>query len=361
MRAAARRRRGSRPFGKLPLMSETTDNVVIERPEPRALACRTSSPRSRRCCAGIGWSKDSSSTSGSPGPDRELTESAVYKRSKEALQRTLDRLHPADIAYILEALPLDERLYIWDLVNAERDGDILLEVSDAVRESLISSMDTEELVAATETLEADEIAELAPDLPQEVMDDVFQSLPVEEREQLRAAMSFDDDMVGALMDFEDVTVRPDVTLEVVLRYLRRFDELPSQTDQLFVVDRDEVLLGVLPVNRLLVTDPDVTVGEVMQRAGASSCCSTKRPTRRRARSSATTSSRRRSSTPTTGSSAGSPSTRSSTSCASADRRRCSRRPACARRRMSSRRCGRRSRTAGRGSRSTWSPRSSPRA
>jgi magnesium transporter len=125
-------------------------------------------------------------------------------------------------------------------------------------------MDTEELVAAAETLEADEIAELAPDLPQEVMDDVFQSLPVEEREQLRAAMSFDDDMVGALMDFEDVTVRPDVSLEVVLRYLRRFDELPSQTDQLFVVDREETLLGVLPVNRLLVTDPTMTVGEVMQ-------------------------------------------------------------------------------------------------
>ena len=118
-----------------------------------------------------------------------------------------------------------------------------------MRESLIASMDTEELVAATETLEADEIADLAPDLPQEVMDDVFQSLPVEEREQLRAAMSFDEDMVGALMDFEDVTVREDVTLEVVLRYLRRFDELPSQTDQLFVVDRDETLLGVLPVNR----------------------------------------------------------------------------------------------------------------
>jgi magnesium transporter len=96
------------------------------------------------------------------------------------------------------------------------------------------------------------------------MDDVFQSLPIEEREQLRAAMSFEDDMVGALMDFEDVTVRPDVTLEVVLRYLRRRDELPSQTDQLFVVDRDERLLGVLPLNKLLVTDPDVTVEAVMQ-------------------------------------------------------------------------------------------------
>ncbi len=197
------------------------------------------------------------------GGQGDLVDSAVYRENKAELQRRLDRLHPADIAYILEALPRDERLYIWDLVKAERDGDILLEVSDAVRESLISSMDTEELVAATESLDADEIAELAPDLPQEVMDDVFQSLSVEEREQLRAAMSFEEDMVGALMDFDDVSVRPDVTLEVVLRYLRRFDELPSQTDQLFVVDRGEHLLGVLPVNKLLVTDPDATVQQVM--------------------------------------------------------------------------------------------------
>ena len=200
-----------------------------------------------------------------PGADRsDLVESLVFKQDKAVLQHKLDTLHPADIAYILEALPLDERLYIWDLVKADRDGDILLEVSDAVRESLISSMDTDELVAATGTLETDEIAELAPDLPQEVIDDVFQSLPVEEREQLRAAMSFEDDMVGALMDFEDVSVRPDVTLEVVLRYLRRFDELPSQTDQLFVVDRKETLLGVLPVGKLLVNDPDRTVAEVME-------------------------------------------------------------------------------------------------
>jgi magnesium transporter len=193
-----------------------------------------------------------------------LGHSVVARQNKAELERTLARLHPADIAYVLEALPLDERLYLWDLVKADRDGEILVEASDAVRESLISSMDTDELVAATEVLDAEEIAELAPDLPQEVMDDVFQHLAVEEREQLRAAMSFDEDMVGAWMDFDDVQVRPDVTLEVVLRYLRRFDELPSQTDQLFVVDRDERLLGVLPLNRLIVSEPDAEVAAVMQ-------------------------------------------------------------------------------------------------
>ena len=247
-------------------MSEVQENAEIERPEARAslqdeLAEVTALLRRHRLVEGLVHDQQEHLAG---GQSLELADSVVYRRNKTALQRKLDRLHPADIAFILEALPLDERLYIWDLVRASRDGEILIEVSDAVRESLISSMDTEELVAAAETLEADEIAELAPDLPQEVMDDVFQSLPIEEREQLRAAMSFDDDMVGALMDFEDVTVRPDVSLEVVLRYLRRFDELPSQTDQLFVVDREETLLGVLPVNRLLVTDPTMTVGEVMQ-------------------------------------------------------------------------------------------------
>ena len=182
-----------------------------------------------------------------------------------AMRVKLDGLHPADVALILEALPLDERLIVWDLVKAERDGEILLEVSDAVRDSLIASMGSEELVAATEQLDADEIADLAPDLPRDVIDDVYDSLPVEEREQLREAMSYDEDSVGALMDFEMVAVRGDVTLEVALRYLRRLDELPDHTDQLFVLDREERLVGALPINRLIVNDPDLLVSSLMIR------------------------------------------------------------------------------------------------
>ncbi|MDB5863746.1 MAG: Mg2+ transporter MgtE [Betaproteobacteria bacterium] len=198
-------------------------------------------------------------------PPRERVEDLLHKRDLERLQRELDRLHPADVAYILEALPLDERLIMWDLVKADRDGDILLEVSDAVRETLIASMDEHELVAATEQLDTDEIADLAPDLPREVIQDVFKALSVEEREQLRAAMSYPEDSVGALMDFDMVEVREDVTLEVVLRYLRRLDEMPDHTDQLFVVDRDAQLKGLLPVNRILVSLPETLVSNVMVR------------------------------------------------------------------------------------------------
>jgi magnesium transporter len=248
-------------------MSDPVEAVAAERGKPRerverALADITALLRRHRLVEGL-LQEQAADALGAEAAT-EYSESAVTARTRAELVRTLDRLHAADIAHVLEALPLDERLYIWDLVRASRDGEILLEVSEPVRESLIRSMDTDELVAATETLEADEIAELARDLPQEVIDDLFQSLPVEEREQLRAAMSFDDDMVGALMDFDDVHVRPDVTLEVVLRYLRRFDELPPQTDQVFVVDRDETLQGVLPLNRLIVSDPETLVADVMQ-------------------------------------------------------------------------------------------------
>jgi magnesium transporter len=183
---------------------------------------------------------------------------------RHTLRQKLDKMHPADVAYILEALPLEERLLVWDLVKAERDGEILLEVSDAVRETLIESMARHELVAAAETLDTDELADLAPDLPQDVIADVFQALPSEEREQLRAAMSYPEDTVGALMDFDMVSVREDVSLEVVLRYLRRFDELPEHTDKIFVVDRDERLQGVLTLESLLIHDPETAVRQVMK-------------------------------------------------------------------------------------------------
>jgi magnesium transporter len=188
---------------------------------------------------------------------------AIPEAQLDALRARLEALHPADVAYVLEALPLEERLIVWDLVKAEHDGNILLEVSDAVRETLIESMDSEELVAATEQLDTDEIADLAPDLPEGVLEDVFQSLSAEEREQLRAAMSYPEDSVGALMAFDMVSVREDVTLEVVTRYLRRLDELPDHTDQVFVVDRNQRLTGALPISRLIVTDLDVTVSAAM--------------------------------------------------------------------------------------------------
>ncbi len=196
-------------------------------------------------------------------PKHELVESIVHKQNQSKLQNMLDSLHPADVAHILEALPLDDRLYLWDLVKADRDGDILLEVSDAVRQTLIADMDSQELLAAAEQLDTDELADLAPDLPKDVLQDLMESLDSLKRERLQSALSYPEDTVGALMDFDIVTIREDITLEVAHRYLRRLGTLPDHTDKLFVVDRHDIIKGVLPLSLMLVNDLDAEVDHVM--------------------------------------------------------------------------------------------------
>ena len=197
------------------------------------------------------------------GPRQDLVENLVHKQNLAELQRKLEALHPADIAYILEALPLDERRLVWDLVDAEHNGEILLEVSDSVRESLIQAMDKAELLAAAESLDTDEIADIAADLPHDVITELLTTLDTQKRAHLQSALAYPEDTVGALMDFEMVTIRADVTLEVALRYLRRLGDLPDHLDKLFVVDHDDAIIGVLPLKRLLTTDPEVSVAAVM--------------------------------------------------------------------------------------------------
>lgn len=197
------------------------------------------------------------------GEHQDIVESLVHRQHLAELQGEIDDLHPADIAYILEALPPEDRLTVWNLVKADRDGEILLEVSDAVRESLLADMDRPEMLAAAEQLDAEELADLAEDLPEDVLQELMYRLNAEQRERLQSAMSWEEDQVGALMDFDMVTIREDVTLEAVLRYLRRLKELPEQTDKLFVVNTDTVLTGVLPVRWLLVNDPAKQVADVM--------------------------------------------------------------------------------------------------
>ncbi|WP_159991897.1 magnesium transporter [Pelistega ratti] len=193
-----------------------------------------------------------------------LDKSLLTQQYDTELANYLLPLHPADIAYILESLPHEERLRVWELVNSKYDGDILLEVDDWVREDLIAAMNHADLLAATETLDADELADLAPDLPAEVVAEVQKGLTERERTQLLAAMGYREGSVGAMMDFEMVRVRDDITLEVVLRYLRRLEYMPDHTDQIFIIDRQEHLLGVLSLADLLINDPETNVSQLMK-------------------------------------------------------------------------------------------------
>ena len=207
------------------------------------------------------FSKNSNNTS--VDEKHALIKNLVSKKNISSLESLLDDLHPADIADILESLPVQKRLVLWDLVKSENEGDILIEVSDSVRQTLIADMDSTELLAAAEQLETDEIADIAPDLPEEVLKDLLENLDIQNRERLQSALSYPEDSVGSLMEFEITTIREDLTLEVVLNYLRKIKKLPNHTDKLFVVDKDGLILGVLPLERVIVNAPTTIVKNIM--------------------------------------------------------------------------------------------------
>ena len=192
-----------------------------------------------------------------------LIKNLVSKKNISSLESLLGDLHPADIADILESLPVQKRLVLWDLVKSENEGDILIEVSDSVRQTLIADMDSTELLAAAEQLETDEIADIAPDLPEEVLKDLLENLDIQNRERLQSVLSYPEDSVGSIMEFEITTIREDLTLEVILNYLRKIKKLPNHTDKLFVVDKDGLILGVLPLERIIVNAPTTIVKNIM--------------------------------------------------------------------------------------------------
>jgi magnesium transporter len=178
-------------------------------------------------------------------------------------QRMVNSMHPAEIAALLESLPPAKREIVWGFIDPEIEGDVLVELNEQVRGDLIGGMDAEELIAATEDMEVDDLADVIGDLPEAVNQQVLRSLDAQDRDRLKAVLAYEQDSAGGLMNMDTVSVRPDVTLEVVLRYLRMRGELPPRTDRLFVVNRDDRYLGALDVTRLLTDDPDNSVAETM--------------------------------------------------------------------------------------------------
>ena len=176
-------------------------------------------------------------------------------------QRMVAAMHPAEVASMLESLPPRQRELVWEFVDKEIEGDVLVELNENVRNELIEEMETAELVAAAKGMELDDLADLVRDLPETVTLQVLRSMDQRDRERLRNVLAWPDDSAGGLMNTDTVSVRPDVTLEVVLRYLRMRGDLPPRTDSLFVVDRDDRYLGTIGLTRIITGDPDDAVGD----------------------------------------------------------------------------------------------------
>jgi len=181
------------------------------------------------------------------------------------VREKLTELHSAEIAFLLESLPPDTRSTIWELVPHHSSGDILLHVNDEVRAELISQTDKQELVAATEKLDTDDLADIIQDLPEIVSREVLKSMDKQDRQRLEAVLSYPEDTAGGLMNTDTITIRPDISLETVFRYLRFRTEMPATTDNLIVVSRKDKYQGVLSLTDLLTNDPALIVSDIMNK------------------------------------------------------------------------------------------------
>ncbi|WP_028302193.1 magnesium transporter [Oceanospirillum beijerinckii] len=180
------------------------------------------------------------------------------------VRRMLNRGLPAqDVAHLLESTPPKERDLLWRMIDPELQGDVLQHLSDDIQSLFLKRMNAEEVLNATEGLEIDDIADLLQQLPDTVTREVLVSMDAQDRQRVEAVLSYPEDTAGGLMNTDTITIRPDITLDVVLRYLRRHQSLPNSTDSLLVVSRKDHFIGVLPITTLLVADPNITVREVM--------------------------------------------------------------------------------------------------
>ena len=179
------------------------------------------------------------------------------------VRRLFNTLAPAEIGILLESLPPGKRVVVWGLVDPEDDGEVLVHVGDEVRERLLADMDPDEIIAAVEDLDIDDLADLVEDLPDTVIDEVLKSMDRENRERLEQVLSYPEDTAGRLMNPDVVTVRADVNVDVVLRYLRLRGELPDHTDHLFVVSRRHQYLGRLSLASLVTHDDSTPINRLI--------------------------------------------------------------------------------------------------
>jgi magnesium transporter len=188
---------------------------------------------------------------------------ALESGSFVRVRRMLNSLPAATIAHFLESSPHTAREVLWELMEKDNEGEVLNYLNEDIQADILGKLSPEEVATLTEGLETDDIADILQQLPEQVIYQVLLSMDEQDRNRLETVLSYPEDSAGGLLNTDTITVRRSHTLDVVLRYLRRHDQLPHMTDNILVVSRDDSLVGILPLRTLLVSDPNDTVDEVM--------------------------------------------------------------------------------------------------
>ena len=184
--------------------------------------------------------------------------------SLNQIKRMVSNMNPSEIAHSLESLPPQERKLLWSMIETHEEGEIISELNDEIQKELIAEISPEELIEIIADLALDEIVDILQTLPERTAENILAGMSQTDRKRIQEALVYPEDSAGGLMNTDIISVRPKHNLEVVMRYLRAQKELPQNTDQIFVVSRENVYLGSLPVSSLLVSDQTLNVRELME-------------------------------------------------------------------------------------------------
>lgn len=188
---------------------------------------------------------------------------ALNSGSLHRVRQMLNALPVSGIAHVIEAMPPKARGLLWQLLDKDLEGEVLQYLNEDIQADILKDLSAEQVAELTEGLEADDLADILQQLPEELTQEVLRSMDDQDRLRVESILAYPDDTAGGLMNTDTITVRPRHTLDVVLRYLRRHDEIPEMTDNILVVNRDDVFVGILPLRKLLVSDPSISVREIM--------------------------------------------------------------------------------------------------
>jgi len=180
-----------------------------------------------------------------------------------AVRKLLQNMPPYDISLILESSPIKTRSVLWQLIDPDNHGEVLEELNESVRKGILKSMRPEKLAAVAEGMDVDDLAEVLRTLPDSVYREVLNSMDSQDRARVETALSFDEDTAGGIMNTDTITLRPDVSVDVVLRYLRLKGELPDATDSFYVVNRHDFFIGAVSLSSLVTAKPETSISSLI--------------------------------------------------------------------------------------------------
>jgi magnesium transporter len=184
--------------------------------------------------------------------------------SLNQIKRLLNKMSSPEIAHALESSPPKQRELLFSLLETNEEGDVLADLGEEIQQDLLSNISNEELTEAVKELELDEIVDILQNLPKERMNYILSKMSLRDRQRIELGLTYPDNTAGGLLNTDVISVRPSHSIEVVISYLRGQEELPENTDKIFVVNKDDQYVGELSISKIITSESTMTVREIME-------------------------------------------------------------------------------------------------